>query len=119
MPPDLLSKLLIVMRRQETHDSLIGSLELNLAKVTATGWQPPVSLDEGLRLALLAQDARGRENRRSTMLIAIAPASSAINVIVVEPARAVTMASPASTRLSANTSPITRETVKPWSVARW
>ncbi|MCK1677212.1 NAD-dependent epimerase/dehydratase family protein [Bradyrhizobium sp. 150] len=57
MPPDLLSKLLIVMRRQETHDSLIGSLELNLSKAIATGWQPPVSLDEGLRLALAAQDA--------------------------------------------------------------
>jgi UDP-glucose 4-epimerase len=57
MPPDLLSTLLSVMGRQDTHDSLIGSLELNLAKVTATGWQPQVSLDEGLRLALSAQDA--------------------------------------------------------------
>jgi UDP-glucose 4-epimerase len=57
MSPDLLSTLLSVMGRQDTHDSLIGSLELNLAKATATGWQPQVSLDEGLRLALLAQDA--------------------------------------------------------------
>ncbi|MET4220607.1 UDP-glucose 4-epimerase [Bradyrhizobium sp. LB7.2] len=57
MPPDLLSTLLSVMGRQDTHDSLIGSLELNLAKVTATGWQPQVSLDDGLRLALSAQDA--------------------------------------------------------------
>jgi UDP-glucose 4-epimerase len=57
MPPDLLSTLLSVMGRQDTHDSLIGSLELNLSKATATGWQPPVSLDEGLRLALVAQDA--------------------------------------------------------------
>ncbi|MCK1438270.1 MULTISPECIES: NAD-dependent epimerase/dehydratase family protein [unclassified Bradyrhizobium] len=56
MPPDLLSKLLIVMGRQETHDSLIGSLELNVSKAIATGWQPQVSLDEGLRLALAAQD---------------------------------------------------------------
>lgn len=57
MPPDLLSTLLSVMGRQDTHDSLIGSLELNLAKAIATGWQPQVSLDEGLRLALSAQDA--------------------------------------------------------------
>jgi UDP-glucose 4-epimerase len=57
MPPDLLGTLLSVLGRQDTHDSLIGSLELNLSKATATGWQPPVSLDEGLRLALVAQDA--------------------------------------------------------------
>jgi UDP-glucose 4-epimerase len=57
MPPDLLGTLLSLMGRQDTHDSLIGSLELNLSKAIATGWQPQVSLDEGLRLALMAQDA--------------------------------------------------------------
>ncbi|MET4327550.1 nucleoside-diphosphate-sugar epimerase [Bradyrhizobium sp. i1.15.2] len=36
MPPDLLSTLLRVVGQQDTHDSLIGSLELNLSKVTAT-----------------------------------------------------------------------------------
>lgn len=41
MPPDLLGTLLRVMGRQDTHDSLIGSLELNLAKAIATGWQSP------------------------------------------------------------------------------
>ncbi|MCK1704431.1 NAD-dependent epimerase/dehydratase family protein [Bradyrhizobium sp. 146] len=56
MPPDLLGTLLRVMGRQDTYDSLIGSLELNLSRAIATGWQPPVSLDEGLRLALAAQD---------------------------------------------------------------
>ncbi|MCP3401363.1 NAD-dependent epimerase/dehydratase family protein [Bradyrhizobium sp. CCGB20] len=56
MPPDLLSTLLSVMGRQDTHDSLIGSLELNLSKAIATGWQPQVTLDEGLRLALSAQE---------------------------------------------------------------
>jgi len=56
MPPDLLGTLLSLMGRQDTHDSLIGSLELNLSKAIATGWQPQVSLDEGLRLALSAQD---------------------------------------------------------------
>ncbi|UPK25026.1 NAD-dependent epimerase/dehydratase family protein [Bradyrhizobium sp. 195] len=56
MPPGLLSTLLSVMGRQDTHDSLIGSLELNISKALATGWQPEVSLDEGLRLALSAQD---------------------------------------------------------------
>lgn len=57
MPPNLLSTLLSVMGRQDTHDSLIGSLELNISKAIATGWQPRVSLDEGLRLALSVQDA--------------------------------------------------------------
>jgi UDP-glucose 4-epimerase len=57
MPPDLLGMLLRVMGRQDTYDSLIGSLELNLSRAIATGWQPPVSLDEGLRLALAAQEA--------------------------------------------------------------
>jgi UDP-glucose 4-epimerase len=46
-----------VIGRQDTHDSLIGSLELNISKAIATGWQPQVSLDEGLRLALSSQDA--------------------------------------------------------------
>ncbi|MGT2434831.1 NAD-dependent epimerase/dehydratase family protein [Bradyrhizobium betae] len=57
MPPNLLSTLLSVMGRQDTHDSLIGSLELNISKAIATGWQPQVSLDEGLRLALSVQEA--------------------------------------------------------------
>ncbi|WP_025037467.1 NAD-dependent epimerase/dehydratase family protein [Bradyrhizobium sp. DOA9] len=57
MPPGLLSTLLSVMGRQDTHDSLIGSLELDVSKALATGWQPQVSLDEGLRLALAAHDA--------------------------------------------------------------
>ncbi|UWU79835.1 NAD-dependent epimerase/dehydratase family protein [Bradyrhizobium huanghuaihaiense] len=56
MPPDLLGMLLNVMGRQDTHDSLIGSLELDVSKALATGWQPEVSLDEGLRLALSAQE---------------------------------------------------------------
>lgn len=56
MPPDLLGTLLRVMGRPDTQDSLIGSPELNLSKAIATGWQPPVSLDQGLRLALAAQD---------------------------------------------------------------
>ncbi|MDH6261889.1 NAD-dependent epimerase/dehydratase family protein [Bradyrhizobium sp. BR13661] len=57
MPPKLLGSLLVVLGRQDTHDSLIGSLELDVSKAIATGWQPEVSLDEGLRLALSAQDA--------------------------------------------------------------
>ncbi|SFP72149.1 UDP-glucose 4-epimerase [Bradyrhizobium sp. Ghvi] len=55
--PRLLGSLLGLLGRQETHDSLIGSLELDISKAIATGWQPEVSLDEGLRLALAAQDA--------------------------------------------------------------
>ncbi|WP_271599980.1 NAD-dependent epimerase/dehydratase family protein [Bradyrhizobium sp. CCBAU 45384] len=56
MSSKLLSSLLVVLGRQDTHDSLIGSLELDISKAIATGWQPDVSLDEGLRLALTAQD---------------------------------------------------------------
>ncbi|MBR1129989.1 NAD-dependent epimerase/dehydratase family protein [Bradyrhizobium iriomotense] len=56
VPPGLLSMLLNVMGRRDTQDSLIGSLELNVSKAIATGWQPEVSLDEGLLLALSAQE---------------------------------------------------------------
>ncbi|WFU43741.1 NAD-dependent epimerase/dehydratase family protein [Bradyrhizobium sp. CB82] len=57
VPQDLLGSLLGFIGRQDTHDSLIGSLELNVSKAIATGWRPEVSLDEGLRLALSDQDA--------------------------------------------------------------
>ncbi|OKO75267.1 NAD-dependent epimerase/dehydratase family protein [Bradyrhizobium sp. AS23.2] len=57
MSPDLLGRLLGMIGRQDTHDSLIGSLELDVSKAMATGWQPQVTLDEGLRLALSNQDA--------------------------------------------------------------
>jgi UDP-glucose 4-epimerase len=57
MPPQLLGSVLSAIGRQDTHDSLIGSLELDISKALATGWQPEVSLDEGLRLALSAQKA--------------------------------------------------------------
>jgi UDP-glucose 4-epimerase len=65
LPTPLLSSVLTVSGRQEMRYSLIGSLEIDLSKVTATGWQPIVTLDEGLRLALAgaAQDERSRENR--------------------------------------------------------
>ncbi|WP_298245574.1 NAD-dependent epimerase/dehydratase family protein [uncultured Bradyrhizobium sp.] len=57
VPPGALGTLLGAMGRQDTYDSLVGSLELDISKAIATGWQPQVSLDEGLRLALAAQDA--------------------------------------------------------------
>jgi UDP-glucose 4-epimerase len=38
MSPELLSSLLGVIGRQDTHDSLIGSLELNVSKASANGW---------------------------------------------------------------------------------
>lgn len=55
LPPGLLGTLLNAIGRQDAHDSLIGSLELNLSKALSTGWRPQVSLDEGLRLALSDQ----------------------------------------------------------------
>jgi UDP-glucose 4-epimerase len=56
LPTPLLSSLLTISGRQEMRYSLIGSLELDLSKVAATGWQRSVTLDEGLRLALTASD---------------------------------------------------------------
>jgi UDP-glucose 4-epimerase len=56
MPTPVLSALLKISGRREAHDSLIGSLELDLSKATAAGWQPQVTLDEGLRLALSGPD---------------------------------------------------------------
>jgi UDP-glucose 4-epimerase len=70
MPTSVLAALLGVSGRQEACDSLIGSLELDLSKAASTGWRPPITLDEGLRLALTAplldtshQTERTRENR--------------------------------------------------------
>ncbi|SFU60622.1 hypothetical protein [Bradyrhizobium arachidis] len=55
--PRLLGWLLGAIGQQDAYDSLIGSLELDVSKAMSTGWRPEVSLDEGLRLALSAQDA--------------------------------------------------------------
>ncbi|MCK1287640.1 NAD-dependent epimerase/dehydratase family protein [Bradyrhizobium sp. 44] len=53
LPPKLLTNLLGLAGQQGMQDSLIGSLQLDTSKAIATGWRPQVSLDEGLRLALL------------------------------------------------------------------
>jgi UDP-glucose 4-epimerase len=70
LPISLLDGALVISGRQEMRYSLIGSLELDLSKVAATGWRAPVGLDEGLRLALAPtgaawapQDKRLQENR--------------------------------------------------------
>ena len=52
MQPQLLNFLLNIFGRLDAHDSLIGSFELDVSKALGIGWQPQVSLDEGLRLAL-------------------------------------------------------------------
>ncbi|MHC6154709.1 NAD-dependent epimerase/dehydratase family protein [Bradyrhizobium elkanii] len=52
LPASLLSTVLKVSGRSDANDSLFGSLELDLSKVATIGWQPPISLDEGLRHAL-------------------------------------------------------------------
>lgn len=57
IPPNLLGAVLRVMGRRDMNDGLIGSLELDISKAIATGWQPQVTLEEGLRLAASAQDA--------------------------------------------------------------
>jgi UDP-glucose 4-epimerase len=56
-PAPLLGALLTLSGRPDARQSLIGSLELDIAKAISTGWRPPLTLDEGLRLALSAKDA--------------------------------------------------------------
>jgi UDP-glucose 4-epimerase len=56
LPPRLLKVLLEISGRKEAYDSLFASLELDLSKVASTGWQQPISLDEGLRRALSRTD---------------------------------------------------------------
>jgi UDP-glucose 4-epimerase len=53
MSPELLSWLLSIIGRQDTLDSVIGSLELDVSKAITTGWVPQVSLKDGLLLALV------------------------------------------------------------------
>jgi UDP-glucose 4-epimerase len=48
--------MLKVSGRTEAHDSIIGSLELDISKAALAGWQPPITLDEGLRRATLRRD---------------------------------------------------------------
>jgi UDP-glucose 4-epimerase len=55
-PAPLLSALLALGGRPDARQSLIGSLELNIAKALSTGWRPPLTMDEGLRLALSAPE---------------------------------------------------------------
>ena len=56
LPSPLLKVSLTVGGRKEAYDSLFASLELDLSKVASTGWQQPISLDEGLRRALRRTD---------------------------------------------------------------
>jgi len=56
LPSPLLKVALTVGGRKEAYDSLFASLELDLSKVASTGWQQPISLDEGLRRALSRTD---------------------------------------------------------------
>lgn len=52
VPISILSPLLRFSERPEAYESVVGSLELDISKAAAAGWQPPVSLDEGLRRAI-------------------------------------------------------------------
>jgi UDP-glucose 4-epimerase len=56
LPTPILSGLLTLIGRHEANHSLIGSLELDLSKLASTGWQPRVTLDEGLKLAFSHHD---------------------------------------------------------------
>jgi UDP-glucose 4-epimerase len=57
VPEPLLGSLLTLNGRADARQSLIGSLELDISKALSTGWRPPLTLDEGLRLALSAPQA--------------------------------------------------------------
>jgi UDP-glucose 4-epimerase len=61
MPTPVLGALLGMTGRQEMRDSLIGSLLLDTSKAASTGWKPPVSLDNGLRLALGSSESMIRK----------------------------------------------------------
>ncbi|WP_407118328.1 NAD-dependent epimerase/dehydratase family protein [Bradyrhizobium sp. LMG 9283] len=55
VPPEFLSSFFRMIGREDTHHSLLGSLELDISKALATGWRPQVSIDEGLILAFSVQ----------------------------------------------------------------
>jgi len=52
LPVSILSPLLRLSGRVEAHDSVIGSLELDTSRAAATGWRPPLTIEEGLRRAM-------------------------------------------------------------------
>jgi UDP-glucose 4-epimerase len=58
LPISILSPLLRFSGRPEAHDSVIGSLELDVSRAASTGWRPQITLDEGLHLATHAQAER-------------------------------------------------------------
>jgi UDP-glucose 4-epimerase len=54
--PFPLSPLRAVFRltgRSEASDSVVGSMQIDMSRALKTGWRPPLSLDEGLRMALV------------------------------------------------------------------
>jgi UDP-glucose 4-epimerase len=54
VPVPALQVLLKMSGRPEARDSLIGSMEIDVSKVAATGWRPQLSMEEGLRRAVSA-----------------------------------------------------------------
>ncbi|MFT4184555.1 MAG: NAD-dependent epimerase/dehydratase family protein [Rhizobium sp.] len=55
VPPRLLAGLAALAGRRAAAERLLGSLQVDIAEtVAATGWSPPYSVDEGLRLTVAA-----------------------------------------------------------------
>jgi UDP-glucose 4-epimerase len=54
VPVTALQVLLKMSRRSVARDSLIGSMEIDVSKAAATGWRPPLGMEEGLRRAVSA-----------------------------------------------------------------
>jgi UDP-glucose 4-epimerase len=58
LPTFVLSALFRVSRHAEAYDSVVGSMELDISKAMSTGWRAPISLDEGLRLAICVSNSK-------------------------------------------------------------
>jgi UDP-glucose 4-epimerase len=52
LPRFVLDLFFKLIRRPQFGDSLLGSMEIDIAKARQTGWRPKISLDEGLRKAV-------------------------------------------------------------------
>ncbi|MEZ2222015.1 NAD-dependent epimerase/dehydratase family protein [Rhizobium sp. RCC_161_2] len=60
IPPRLLEGLAAVLGRRAAAQRLLGSLQVDIGETVAiTGWSPPYSVDEGLRLTVAASSRAG------------------------------------------------------------
>jgi UDP-glucose 4-epimerase len=65
LPDFVLDMFFKLMRRPEFGDSILGSMEINVAKALESGWKPKVSLDEGLLNAVQNRQAEKSSTGRA------------------------------------------------------